>query len=173
MKTIWPKIALLVLCCAALGSELWHFRSSRSEGQQPGPTSLMKQPPFVLLPQSEAAVLARFFTGPDARIEPWEPTVGDMDDVEASRGQIPLLSSKYPETYRHIDAGIPYFRQYGAVIIDARKFFVVNGFCPSAEVASGAWRKHLVLANGGGNCHWKALFDVSTHKFTELAVNAL
>ena len=133
----------------------------------------MKQPPFVLLPQSEAAVLARFFTGPNARIEFWEPTVGDMDDVDASLGQIPPLSSRYKETYRHIDAGTAYFRQYGAVIIDGRKSFVVNAFCPSAEVASGTWRKHLMLAGDGGNCHWKALFDVSTKEFTQVEVNGL
>ena len=96
-----------------------------------------------------------------------------MNDVEANLGQIAPLSSKYPDTSRHIHAGIAYFRQYGAVIIDGRKSFVVNAFCPSAEVASRTWRKHLILANGGGNCHWKALFDVSTQKFTELEVNGL
>ena len=96
-----------------------------------------------------------------------------MNDVEASLGQIPPLSSKYPEVYKHIDAGTAYFRQYGAVVIDGRKSFVINAFCPSAEDESGLWRKRLVFANDGGKCHWKALFDVSTHKYTELVVNGL
>ena len=171
MKTSGIKIAVLVMLCVAVAFELWHFRSSQNSVQQ-HPRSIAKnQIPFVLLPASEVTGLARFFAGPNAKIEPWEPTVGDMDDVNASLGQIPLLSSRDPVISRHIDTATAYYRQYGAVIIDGRKSFVLNAFCPSAEDESGMWRKHLIVARGGAKCHWKALFDVPTQKYTALAVD--
>jgi len=174
MKTIWPKIALLLLCCGAVAFELWHFRSGpTSVHQHPSLAAAKTVPPFVLMRPSEVIPIARFFAGPEAKIESWEPSMGDINDVDANLGQIPRLSSEYPEMFRHIDTATPYFRQYGAVVINGRKSFVVNAFCPSAEDESGLWRKHLKVANDGGKCHWKALFDVSTHKFTQLAVNGL
>src|SRR3954451_22962491 len=86
MKNSWPKISLLLLCCVAIGFEVWHFRFSSKSALEP--TVHRNKPDFVLLPASEASSLARFFEGPKAKIGVWEPTVGDMNDIEADLSQI-------------------------------------------------------------------------------------
>jgi len=117
--------------------------------------------------------LARFFAGPKAKIGSWEPTVGDMNGVEANLEQVTELSSKYPDAFRHIENPSQYFRQYGAVLIDGQQAILVNAFCPLGKDKSELWRKHLIVVSDGGKCYWKALFDVSTQKFTKLAVNGI
>jgi hypothetical protein len=117
--------------------------------------------------------LAHFFAVPKAKIEGWEPTVSDMNDVESRLGQITALSKKDPDPNRNIDNPGAYFRQYGAVLIDGRKAILINAFCPSGQDKSEMWRKHLVLVSDGGQCYWRALFDVSTQRFTKLEVNGL
>ena len=170
MKTSWPKIALLVLCCAALAFEVWHFRSSaKSAPAISTPTIQKNKPDFVLLPASEGSTLARFFEGPKTTVGTWEPTVGDINDIEANLFKITELSKQDPVPSRHIDNPTDYYRQYGAVVIDGRKALVLNAFCS----AQGDWRRRLIIAYDGGKCYWQALFDVSEQKFIKLAVNGV
>jgi hypothetical protein len=174
MKTSWPKIALLVLCCAAVGFEVWHFRTSGASRQEPLlKTAQTNRPDFVLLPPSEITDLAQFLAGPKARIGSWEPTVADMNDIEANLGQITALSSRNSDPSRHIEAPSQYFRQYGAAVIDGRQVLLVNALCSFGRERSELWRKHLIIVNDGGKCYWQAMFDVSIHKFTKLAVNGI
>jgi hypothetical protein len=121
----------------------------------------------------EMTSFAHFFAGSKAKIERWEPTVGEMNDVESRLGQITALSKKDPDPNRSIDNPAAYFRQYGAVSIDGQKAILINAFCPSGQDKSEMWRKHLVLVSDGGKCYWRALFDVSTQRFTKLEVNGV
>lgn len=174
MKISGIKIAFLVILCVAVGFEVWQFRSAPTTTRQnPRSAGPKKQPDFVLLPAGEATGLARFFAGPNARIEGWEPTVGDMNDVESNLPQITALSNKDPDTSRRIDDPTKYFRQYGAATIDGRKVLILNAFCPLGQDKSSIWRKQVITVNDGGNCYWRALFDLSTQKFTTLSVNGV
>ena len=167
MKTIWPKIALLVLCCVAVSFELWHFRSSPKSASTPNVQK--HKPDFALLPALEASSFARFFTGPKAEVGSWEPTLGDMNDVETNLSQIAEMGKRDPDPNRHIDNPADYYRQYGAVVVDGRKSLVLNAFCSPQD----EWRKHLIVALDGGRCYWQALFDISTQKFIKLSVNGV
>lgn len=174
MKINQLKTALLALCCAAIAFEVWHFRSAPASHRQLPPSATQKnKPDFVLLEASQVTGLARFFAGPQASIASWEPTVGDMNDIEANLAQIPELSKKDPDPGSHIDNTLEYFRQYGAVVIDGRKSILVNAFCANGQDKSGSWRKTLVIALDGGRCYWQALYDVQTARFIKLSVNGV
>lgn len=166
------KIGLLVLCCIAVGFEIWHFRSAPDRARQlPSPVAPKNKPDFVLLPANEVTSFARFFAGPNVKIEGWEPTMGDMNNVEGSLSQISELSKKDPT--RPINNPAEYFRQYGAVVIDGRRFFVLNAFCSIEQAHASDWRNRLIIVLDGGKCYWRALFDVSRQRFTALSVNGV
>jgi hypothetical protein len=168
------KIALLVLCCVVVGFEVWHFRTAPSSGRQvPAPVSQKSKPDFVLLPASEVTGIARFFADPKSSIGSWEPTVAEMNDIEANLSQISALSKKDPDPNRQIDSPGEYFRQYVAVVIDGRRTILLNALCAIGQDNSGSWRKHLVLVSDGGKCYWKAMYDVDSARFTKLSVNGV
>lgn len=164
------KLALVLLLCVVLAFELWHLRGRMHSSQQQATQSTPKRrADFVLLPASEIATYARFFPDPKAQMKNWEPTLGDINDVEANLSQISALSSKEPDPDRHIDDPNQYFRQYLAVAINGRKTIFVNALCNVEP--DGSWRKHLVIVADGGKCLWNAVYDPSTQKFSNLRVN--
>jgi hypothetical protein len=171
MKTIWPKIALLVLCCAALGFELWHFRSSPRTAS--APKLQRNRPDFVLLPVSETAIFASSVGTLKPPIESWEPTLGDINDLESNLHQISTLSQEFHDPNRQINDAGQYFRQYLAVEMDGKKIIFVNALCRIDPGDSNDWRKHLIETVDGGKCYWKALFNPSTRTFSNLIVNGI
>jgi hypothetical protein len=169
MKTIWLKIALLILCCAALGFELWHFRSgSTPTRQSSGAVAMKNGPDFTLLPASEIELWSKYFAS-GSHAESWEPTLGDINDVEADLAQITALSNSDPDVNRHIENPQEYYRQYLALQIDGRRKFLLNATCSIDHDPN--WRKHLVVVMDGGKCFWHAMYDASTRTFSELSVN--
>jgi hypothetical protein len=126
---------------------------------------------FALLPESEVSTLAKQFAIPEPHLESWEPTVGDINDLESSLPQIAALSSKDPDANRHIDHPDQYFRQYIAALVGGKKLVFVNAMCTVAS--DEAWRKHLVFVMDGGKCYWHATYDSATQKFSNLEVNGL
>ncbi len=169
MKTIWPKIALLVLCCAALGFELWHFRSGPNPTRQsPKAVARKNGPDFVLLPASEIESWSKYFA-PGSHSESWEPTLGDINDVEADLAQITTLSNTDSDPSRHIDSPRGYYRQYLAVSMGGKRKIYVNALCTIDQDTN--WRKRLIVVADGGKCFWHAMYDVSTRTFSELSVN--
>jgi hypothetical protein len=174
MKNVWPKIALLVLCCGAIGFELWHFGSSpRPTPQNSGPAVPRRKPDFVLLPVSETATYADIFGSSKLRVESWEPTLGDINDLERNLPQISTLSAEFHDSNRHIDDAREYFRQYLPVTIKGTNLVFVNAFCHIDPEVSKEWRKHLMIGNDGGKCFWHATYNPSTHTFSDLIVNGL
>jgi hypothetical protein len=169
MKTIWPKLALLVLCVAALGFELWHFRSGSTQRQQsPGPVARKNGADFALLPASEIGLWSKYFA-PSSHAEGREPTLGDINDVEADLAQITALSNTDSDPSRHIDSPRDYYRQYLAVSMGGKRKIYVNALCTIDQDTN--WRKRLIVVADGGKCFWHAMYDVSTRKFSELSVN--
>ena len=167
------KIALLGLCCVAVAFELWHFRRAPTPSQQLTSSVAQKnKPDFALLPASETAYSAGYFGYPKAHVEGWEPTVADIDEIEADLPQISALSNKDSDPRRHIDNPGLYFRQYLAAVIDGRKTILLNAFCANQEYRD-QWRKHLVFALDGGKCYWHATFDTGTKTFSNLIVNGV
>jgi hypothetical protein len=164
------KIVLVLLCCVALAFEVWHLRGRGTSGQQQTTQAAPKHKPnFVLLPATEIATYAGRIASPKPRMENWEPTVADIDDLEANLAQIPALSSKEPDVSPHIDDPNQYFRQYLAVVVNGRKTIFVNALC---NIQPGQdWRKRLIILSDGGKCFWNAIYDPATQKFSDLAVN--
>jgi len=109
------------------------------------------------------------FAGTKPHMENWEPTVADINDLEANLSQIAALSSKEPDVNQHIDDPGQYFRQYLAVAVNGRKIIFVNALC-SVEPGD-SWRKHLIVVMDGGKCYWNAVYDPATQKFSDLVVN--
>ena len=170
MKTIWPKIALLLLCCAALGFELWHFRPSTRHS--PSPALHKNKPDFVLLPAQDAATLRHLF-GNDPPVQTWEPTLGDIEDVEGNLSQISELSRGFRDQNRSIVDAHDYYRQYLAVDLNGKNVIFVNALCRIEPAESDNWRKHFIDTVDGGKCFWKATYDPTTHKFSNLIVNGM
>jgi hypothetical protein len=162
------KIAILLACCLVLAFEIWRLRSGTGQQQSP-PSAQRHKAEFVLLPKSEVTVYAGLLGDPKPRMESWEPTVADIDDLNSSLPQISALSSKEPDASRHIDHPDQYFRQYLGVAVNGRKAIFVNAMCsvrPGEE-----WRKHLMLTSDEGTCSWHASYDPSAQKFSELMIN--
>jgi hypothetical protein len=169
MRTTWPKIAILVVCCIALAFEVWHFRNGSTPGRQSsGPVARKSEPGFALLPATEIQLWSKYFAV-GTRPESWEPTLGDMNDVEDGLAQITTLSNIDPDPNRHIDNPRDYDRQYLAVVVNRRKFIYLNALCSVEQNAN--WRKHLIVIRDGGKCFWQAMYDLSTHRFSDLRVN--
>ena len=170
MKISWPKIALLVLCCSALAFELWHFRAARTgAGQASGAAPQNHKPDFVLLPESEVTAYARLFGDPRPRLESWEPTLGDINDLNSNLSQISVLSNVESDPNRRIDAPDQYFRQYLAMVVNGKKVIFVNALCSIAQPSN--LRKQLILGADGGKCFWHATYDPGAQTFSNLAVN--
>ena len=163
------KLVLVALCCVALAFEVWHLRTGRS-GQPQSQQAVPKHGPrFVLLPASEIAAYGGASPGTKPHMENWEPTVADINDLEANLSQISALSRKEPDAERHIDDPSQYFRQYLAVAVNGRRTIFVNALC-NVEPGEG-WRKHLVYVLDGGKCYWNAVYDPATQRFSDLVVN--
>jgi len=169
MKTSGIKVAFLVILCAVVAFEVWHFRGASEPTRQASkPAAKKNGPDFALLPATEIQPWAKYLAA-GAHPESWEPTVGDMNDVEANLAQITGLSNSDPDVYRHIDDPRAYYRQYLAVVIDGKKRVYVNALCSVDQDPN--WRKHLVVVLDGGKCYWHATFDSSTQKFSDLVIN--
>jgi len=169
VKNLWPKIALLVLCCAAVAFELWHFRGASTPiGQSSRPAATKSGPGFALLPASEVQPWSKYFA-PESHAESWEPTLGDMNDVEADLPQITTLSKSDSDSTRHIDTPGEYYRQYLAILIDGKRRLNLNALCSVDQNAN--WRKRLIVVMDGGKCFWHAMYDPSTRTFSNLSVN--
>lgn len=168
MKISGIKVAFLVMLCAVVAFELWHFRSAPTPTRQSESAARKNQPDFALLPASEIEPWTKYFA-PGSHGESWEPTVGDMNDVETNLMQISTLSDRDSDAGRHIDNPRAYYRQYLAVVIDGKKRVYVNALCSVDQDPN--WRKHLTVVMDGGECYWHAMFDPSTQKFSDLTVN--
>ena len=169
MRNGWVKIALLVLCCAAIAFELRHFRSASTPTRQRSRLVARKSgPDFALLPASEIEPWSKYFA-PGSRAEGWEPTLGDMNDLEANLAQITTLSNSDPDPSRRIDNPAEYYRQYVAVRIDGKRRIYLNALCSVDQDAN--WRKRLIVVLDGGKCFWHAMYDPSTRTFSNLTVN--
>lgn len=169
MKISWVKIALLALCCAALGFELWHFKGGSTATRQSSATAAPKnQPGFVLLPADQLEIWNMHVT-PAPKVDSWEPTLGDMNDAEGALDQITALSENDPDPNRHIDNPREYHRQYLAASIDGKEKIYLNALCSIDQNVE--WHKNLIVVSDGGRCFWHAMYDPATQRYSDLVVN--
>lgn len=160
---------LLALCCAALAFELWQFRTGSAPTPQSSAPGLTKNGPgFVLLPADQIGVWTKYFA-PTSSAETWEPSLGDMNEVEADLPQITTLSKTDPDPSRRIDNPTEYYRQYLAVSTNGKRKLFLNAICSAHQDAN--WRKSLIVVEDGGKCFWHAIYDPSTRTFSDLSVN--
>ena len=163
------KIVLLVLCCLALGFEIWRSQVGVGPDRQFTSPIQRHKPDFVLLPENQVTVYAALFGDPKSRVESWEPTLGDIDDLNSDLSQVSAISSKEPDPNRHIDAPDTYFRQYLAAVVNGKRTIFVNALCSGAQPPN--LRKQLIFGADGGKCFWHADYDPATRTFSNLKVN--
>jgi hypothetical protein len=142
---------------------------SHSAGQQSTAAAQKSKPDFVLLSESELTAYARLFGDPKPHLESWEPTLGEIDDLNSNLSQISTLSNKESDPNRRIDAPDQYFRQYVAAVVNGKKTIFVNALCLVAHPPNV--RKQLIFGADGGKCFWHAIYDPATHAFSNLIVN--
>ena len=129
---------------------------------------------YVLLPEGEASTYAKLFSASSKTdVQSWEPTVADIESLEANLVLIPTLSENVAGSTRHIDKPEQYFRQYLAVVQHGKRWIFVNALCRIDERDSDAWRKHLEMIVDGGECYWQAWYDPATRRFSNLLVNGV
>jgi hypothetical protein len=170
------RLALLVLLCSiavVLGVRRLRVTPLPAANSQKNLVPKAK-PDFALLPATEIKAYEKYYranlAGP---LDNWEPTVGDINGLEANLPQITALSGKQPDPGRHIDNPHQYFRQYLAIAQGGKKRIFVDAFCNLEPGDANAWRKHLVFVNDGGKCYWQAIYDPATQAFSNLTVNGV
>ncbi|HZB89519.1 MAG TPA: hypothetical protein VE291_12725 [Terracidiphilus sp.] len=175
MRIVKFKVAVLLILCLIVAG----FAARRTEvvpvhaaQDQQSSSQEKAKPGFALLPESEIGTYNHYYrSAPTSNAESWEPTVSDMNAAEANLTQISALSDKYLNAGRHIDNPRQYFRQYLAIVQDGKRMIFVNAFCELEESETNGWRKHLRFVYDGGKCFWRAFYDPSTQKFSNLTVN--
>lgn len=166
---------LALICLIVIGLELRHLhvaplpaRVSQSRAKP------IATPDYALLPESEAITFAKMFgENSKTKVESWEPTVADIEELEANLLQISTLNENGNGPSRHIDDPHRYLRQYLAVVLNGKPRIFVNAFCTIDADDSNRWRKHFELAADGGTCFWRAVYDPSTRKFSNLMINGV
>lgn len=131
------------------------------------------EPDFALLPVGETDTFARSIGNAKLRIESWEPTLGDINDLESNLQQISKLSEELHDPNRRIDDAGQYFRQYLAVEMGGENLIFVNALCRIDPAHPNDWRKHLMETEDGGKCYWKAFYNPATHRFANFIVNGI
>ena len=118
------RLALLVLLCSiavVLGVRRLRVTPLPAANSQKNLVPKAK-PDFALLPATEIETYEKYyranFAGP---AENWEPTVGDINGLEANLPQITALSGKQPDPGRHIDDAHQYFRHISQLPKAARR----------------------------------------------------
>jgi hypothetical protein len=168
-----PVVASLLLVAVVM-LEVQHLRVTPLPAHPGGKVTNTVKPDYVLLPESEAAAYAKLLsTNRETDVRSWEPTVADIEGLEANLLQIPALSENARGSIRHIDKPKGYFRQYVAVVQRGKKWIFVNAFCGFGMGNSDGWRKHLEIADDGGECYWQAWYDPATQRFSNLMINGV
>ena len=127
---------------------------------------------YVLLPPSEVTTYAKVFSGdPKAEVQSWEPTVADIEGLEANLPQISSLTESKSDSRRHIDDPRSYIRQYVAIMQAGKPQIFVNAFCSNEAPGFNEWHRRLEVVADGGTCFWHAVYDPSTEKFSDLEIN--
>jgi hypothetical protein len=176
MRVGGSRIAiLLIICCIAAVLEWRHLRVAPLPAPGKSSTSInIGAPAYALLPESEATAYARLFShDPVAEAQSWEPTVADIEGLEANLPQLTSLNENGAVPSRHIDDPTQYFRQYVAVVKGGQRTIFINALCSIAADDSGNWRKHLEIGADGGTCFWKAFYDPATQTFSNLVINGV
>lgn len=169
------SVAVLLLLVVAIALEFRHLRiASLPASGQHGKLDHNAISHYALLPAGEAATYAKLFSASSTTdVRSWEPTVADIEGLEANLVQVPALSENVAGSTRHIDKPDQYFRQYLAVVQHGKRWIFVNSLCRIDEHDSDAWRKHLEMIDDGGECYWQAWYDPATRRFSNLLVNGV
>jgi hypothetical protein len=164
-------VGLALVGLIAAGLELRHFRVAPLA--RTARVASFK-PDFALLPENEAIAYSKLFgENPKTKVESWEPTVADIEGLEANLPQVSTLKESGSGPSRQIDDPHRYLRQYLAIVQDGKPRIFVNALCTINSDDSNLWRKHLELASDGGTCFWQALYDPSTKRFSNLMINGV
>lgn len=99
----------------------------------------------------------------------WTPSRDAIDSAEASLANY-VRSSSHPAG-RDISSNlVNYGRQYLGITVEGRRILVVNAFC--APLSFPERQTELVVMQGGGECFFRASYDVARGRFVKLSVNA-
>ena len=108
---------------------------------------------------------AYFLDTSNADAPPFVPTEAMVAEAEAA---LPAYVANAPRaTTRIIDELASFERQYLGFETNDGPVLVINALCdPSFDTANS-----VVIVMDGGDCFWQAVYDLTTHEFTQFSVN--
>ena len=160
----------LLLIAGLFGIRLLHVAPFPVMGQSTNQTPVLK-PGSVLLPASETDAFKLYLGDPKVTVQSWQPSQADLDSLERNLPQISSLRENAPGPGRHIENPEKFFRQYLAIVQSGKKQIFVNAICFDVGNYSIDWRHHLQFVYDGGACFWRAFYDPTTQKFSNLMIN--
>jgi len=119
-------------------------------------------PDGVIVPASKAGA---FY--PDKQFHDFiTPTAADVARLEA---ELPAFVREY-DPRSDLDRRLPtYRRQYVGILVHGRRHIWVHGFC--RESTNVDWRTEGFVVLGGGDCYFRAEYDIERHEFVSFATN--
>jgi hypothetical protein len=128
----------------------------------PGGFVYTKEPVGVIVPASkggdfyEDKQFKDFFT----------PTSAEVARLEAG---LPAFVREY-DPQSDLDHRLPtYRRHYVGIVVQGRRHIWVHGFCK--ESTNVDWRTEGFTVKEGGDCYFKAEYDIDRQKFVSFATN--
>ena len=102
----------------------------------------------------------------------WQPNRTDVAAAE-SRLRPYLATANLPPHARAIPKRLSrYTRQYVGATANGHKVLIINAFCDDRR-SHAAWRRELVMVLDGGDCFFKAVYDVRLQTFIGVEVNGV
>jgi hypothetical protein len=102
----------------------------------------------------------------------WRPTIADVAAAEANLGPY-LAQANLPPYARSTPKRLSgYTRQYVGATQGGRRVLIINAFCDDRR-NHPSWRQELVMVLDGGDCFFRAVFDVRLKRFVGVEVNGV
>jgi hypothetical protein len=140
-----------------------------------------------ILPTSEAKALVNQCSreSPSDFTDTWEPTKSQIQEMESKLSKIANLTAKACCVIgAKIDEPTKWYMQYVGIVRKGKKQIYISGISKNqptefvADVTNGTlddrpsdmWKTHAIIICDGGTA-WGVLYEPSTGKFFDLAVN--
>jgi hypothetical protein len=120
---------------------------------------------YILSAEVMEGTAAYFLDTSNADAPPFVPTEAMVAEAEAA---LPAYVATAPRTTaRIIDELASFERQYLGFETNAGPVLVINALCdPGFDTANS-----VAIVMDGGDCFWQAVYDLTTHEFTQFSVN--
>jgi hypothetical protein len=136
-------------------------------------SALAQREKSTLLPASEAKSVTNQCSrpSPDKFSDTWQPSQAEIKEMESRFSQIKKLRvKKCCIQGAQVEDPEEYYMQYVGIIVGGEKLIYINAFADSNP--GEMWKQNAVIICDGGNA-WGVLYNPTTKKFYELAINGV